>query len=339
MSQAVWKVWPLGPKWETKDPFLFCAHHVDKYPKGNSELGPDASLMGRRIGMDFTLKDGWRMYHGEIVPGFPSHPHRGFETVTVVQSGFVDHSDSYGSFGRYGMGDTQWMTAGSGLQHSEMFPLLNSDSENHLELFQIWLNLPSYKKMVDPFYKMLWNKDTPVCIENPGTDHQVKIKLIAGEWKNYKAPLPAPDSWAANPDNKVSIHTIQMDSKSQFTLAPLEAGISRTLYFYKGSKLTVNGISVSEYHGIDLDSSLEVVVQSQNTECSLLLLQGKPILEHVVQYGPFVMNTKEEIEQALSDYHRTQFGGWPWKTTEPVHGKEKKKFARYLDNSEEYPED
>ena len=86
-------------------------------------MGPAASLAGRDIGMDFEGKDGWRMYHGDVVPGFPRHPHRGFETVTLVRRGFIDHSDSLGATARFGRGDVQWMTAGRGIVHAEMFPL------------------------------------------------------------------------------------------------------------------------------------------------------------------------------------------------------------------------
>ena len=82
------------------------------------------------MGDDFIIKDGFRMYHGKSVPGFPGHPHRGFETITVVRKGIVDHADSMGASGRYGNGDVQWMTAGKGVQHSEMFPLIHSDKEN-----------------------------------------------------------------------------------------------------------------------------------------------------------------------------------------------------------------
>ena len=93
-ENVVKKVAPLGFPWQTPDPFLFCVHHDDAYPAGNAELGPAASLAGRNIGSDFAGKDGWRMYHGDVVPGFPQHPHRGFETVTVVRRGLLDHSDS-----------------------------------------------------------------------------------------------------------------------------------------------------------------------------------------------------------------------------------------------------
>jgi redox-sensitive bicupin YhaK (pirin superfamily) len=131
---AIISIKPLGSMWPVINPFLFFAHHLDYYPAGNEKMGPKVSLKGRNIGNDFTPKDGWRMYHGDTVPGFPVHPHRGFETVTIVMTGFVDHSDSHGQAGRYSKGDVQWMTAGSGLQHSEMFPLLNMEDENPIRL-------------------------------------------------------------------------------------------------------------------------------------------------------------------------------------------------------------
>ncbi len=157
MDDKIINVKPLGFPWETQDPFLFCAYHKDEYPKGNELLGPDTELLhGRNIGQDFTIKEGWRMYHGDAIPGFPYHPHRGFETITIVKQGIVDHADSLGAAGRFGSGDVQWMTAGKGIQHSEMFPLLNQEKENTLEIFQVWLNLPKAKKMTEPHFKMLW---------------------------------------------------------------------------------------------------------------------------------------------------------------------------------------
>ncbi len=125
---------PLGFQWETADPFLFCVHHEDDFPEGNDIMGPDTDhLKGRHLGDDFIIKDGFRMYHGKKVPGFPGHPHRGFETITIVRKGLVDHADSLGAAGRYGDGDVQWMTAGRGVQHSEMFPLLKKDEKNPME--------------------------------------------------------------------------------------------------------------------------------------------------------------------------------------------------------------
>ena len=121
---------PIGFQWPTVDPFLFCVHHLDHYPAGNAVHGPAASLAGRHLGQDFEGKDGWRMYHGDQVPGFPQHPHRGFETVTFVRRGLVDPSDSLGAGARYGGGDVQWLTAGKGIVHSEMFPLLDPNGPN-----------------------------------------------------------------------------------------------------------------------------------------------------------------------------------------------------------------
>src|SRR5678810_526307 len=157
----VTQVTPLGNRWQTQDPFLFCVHHVDHYPKGNERLGPAASLTGHDLGMDFEGKDGWRMYHGDVVPGFPQHPHRGFETVTIMRHGYIDHSDSLGATARFGPGDVQWLTAGKGIVHSEMFPLLDSKGPNPLELFQIWLNLPRSDKFVEPYFSMFWDQEIP----------------------------------------------------------------------------------------------------------------------------------------------------------------------------------
>jgi quercetin 2,3-dioxygenase len=185
-EQSIKKVRALGFQWETLDPFLFCVHHEDYYPKGNDDMGPTEGLAGRPLGNDFHIKDGYRMYHGKAVPGFPGHPHRGFETLTVVRRGLVDHADSFGGAGRYGNGDLQWMTAGKGLMHSEMFPLLKKDAENPLELFQIWLNLPKKSKMVAPDYKMFWSEDIPAFHPQDG----VFLEVLAGELLGKKSPTP-----------------------------------------------------------------------------------------------------------------------------------------------------
>src|SRR5690349_21432198 len=163
-SDIVRSVRPLSFMWDTVDPFLFCVHHEDFYPAGNEQLGPNVSLEGRELGQDFAGKDGFRMYHGEVVPGFPAHPHRGFETVTLVRRGFIDHSDSLGARARFGAGDVQWLTAGRGIVHSEMFPLLDPEQPNPVELFQIWLNLPRKNKLAQPHFSMLWSEHVPKLI-------------------------------------------------------------------------------------------------------------------------------------------------------------------------------
>ncbi len=335
--KVVQQIKPLGFTWETRDPFLFCVHHNDNYPAGNSRLGPAASLSGRHLGNDFTPKDGWRMYHGETVPGFPAHPHRGFETVTVVLTGYVDHSDSHGAAGRYGQGDVQWMTAGSGLQHAEMFPLLDASKPNPLELFQIWLNLPQKNKMVEPHYNMLWNEAIPVLTENDTLGKKTTIRIISGKLKSTVVPAPVPDSWASEAENEVAIWLIKMEAQAQWTLPAASPEVNRTLYFYQGSEITVAGITVPSYHSVELLAEQDLNISNGADEGYLLLLQGKPINEPVVQHGPFVMNRMEEIHQAFADYRLTQFGGWPWPQSDQVHPANRGRFASYADGREEQP--
>ena len=191
MANPIIQVSPLGSRWQTADPFLFCVHHIDDFPAGNEQLGPAASLAGRAIGADFEGKDGWRMYHGDVVPGFPQHPHRGFETVTIVRTGYIDHSDSLGATARFGMGDVQWLTAGAGVVHSEMFPLLDPKGPNRLELFQIWLNLPARDKLVEPYFTMLWDADIPRLRTTDAQGRSVVVTVIAGRAERCHAAGPA----------------------------------------------------------------------------------------------------------------------------------------------------
>lgn len=333
-NSAVLSVQPLGFPWETSDPFLFCVHHEDFYPKGNEKMGPDVSLAGRNLGNDFTIKDGFRMYHGQTVPGFPAHPHRGFETVTIARKGLVDHSDSLGAAGRFGYGDVQWMTAGKGVQHCEMFPLVNRDKDNPFEIFQIWLNLPKVKKLADPHFAMLWNDEIPVHTVKDSQQRTTTIDVIAGQIDGVSAPDPAPNSWAFNPDNEVAIWTIKMEAGASWKLPEASAGINRNLYLYKGQQIDINGETVKNYHSVKLKADADVTVTNGDEESYLLLLQGKPINEPVVQYGPFVMNTNAEINQAIMEFQQTQFGGWPWPKADHVHPREKGRFARYVDGKE-----
>ena len=335
VQKSILNIKPLGFQWKTLDPFIFCVHHRDEYPKGNAEMGPAISLEGRNIGQDFTQKEGWRMYHGQKIPGFPYHPHRGFETVTVVKEGLVDHTDSLGAAGRFGKGDVQWMTAGKGVQHSEMFPLIHQDRENPMELFQIWLNLPKASKFVEPYFKMLWEDNIPVYQETGSNGKSVNINVIAGSIHNTKAPDPTPDSWAANPDHEVAILTIKLEAGADWTLPETSSETNRTLYFYKGKGLQIEGEIIPEYHSVQVKAASEIKLQSGNEDCFLLMLQGKPINEPVVQYGPFVMNSKAEIQEAYLDYQQTQFGGWPWPKHEQAHDRNKGRFALYADGTEE----
>lgn len=335
---AIKAVKALGFPWVTQDPFLFCVHHEDFYPKGNDVMGPDESLKGRSIGQDFAPNQKWRMYHGEQVPGFPAHPHRGFETVTVVTKGVVDHSDSLGAAGRFGFGDVQWMTAGKGVQHCEMFPLLSKEHDNPLELFQIWLNLPKKSKMAAPHFAMLWGETIPVFTHTDEYGKKTDVKVIAGQIENTKSPDPAPNSWAADAQNEVAIWTIKMEPGARWALPKAGSAVNRSLYFYEGKSIVIAEKSFTTHLAIELNADQEVVLQNGEAPSSLLLLQGRPIQEPVVQYGPFVANTQAEIQQAFSDFQQTQFGGWPWDSYEHVHDRQKTRFAKYPDGTlEERP--
>lgn len=335
IGRSVLNIKPLGYKWETSDPFLFCVHHEDFYPAGKNDLGPDASLQGREIGSDFQGRDGWRMYHGEKVPGFPAHPHRGFETVTVVRKGLVDHSDSLGAAGRYGGGDVQWMTAGEGIQHSEMFPLLQKSGANTLELFQIWMNLPRTRKMVKPHFKMLWREEIPVYRTKDGAGKSIEAAVMAGQLGGLKAPSPPPDSWAADPVNDVAIWTLRLEAGATWTLPAAKAGVHRTLYFFTGPGMKADGVKIPSYHAVELRGDAAIRLEAGPEACGLLLLQGRPIGEPVAQHGPFVMNTEAEIRKAFDDFRKTRFGGWPWPVDEPVHPRTRGRFAKHADGREE----
>ncbi|MFK8038121.1 MAG: pirin family protein [Crocinitomicaceae bacterium] len=327
---------PLGFPWKTQDPFLFCAYHRDEYPKGNSNMGVHTNeLQGRNIGQDFMIKDGWRMYHGSNIPGFPYHPHRGFETITINKEGVVDHSDSLGASGRFMAGDVQWMTAGKGIQHSEMFPLLNEENDNPLEIFQVWLNLPKVSKMVDPHFKMLWHEDIPVVNHKDEYNKITTIEVIAGHINGANALAPTPDSWAANSKNAVGVYTVKMEPEAKWTLPKTNAEASRSVFFYKGDSIFVDGLNIAKDHILELKAAEDIDIKNGKSPSYFLILEGKPINEPVVQHGPFVMNTAEEIREAMRDYGKTQFGGWPWNEREVVHAKNKGRFASHSDGRED----
>jgi redox-sensitive bicupin YhaK (pirin superfamily) len=320
-------VFPIDFQWPTFGPYLFCVHHFDRFPKGNAHLGLDAKeFVGRNMGQDFQEKDGFRLYHGKEIPGFPVHPHRGFETITIVRKGLVDHADSLGAAGRYGEGDVQWMTAGSGVQHSEMFPLLHKDKENTLELFQIWLNLPMKSKMVAPHFLMFWANDIPQ-IDLP----KVSLSLIAGKWNATTSLIAPPDSWASDPENEVFIALVKMEKEGELEIPASKNSTVRTLYFFEGSSVVVNGEEIPAKHGVTFDGKEVLSLKSKDAPLEFLVLQAKDIKEPVVQHGPFVMNSQEDIRRTIQDYQKTQFGGWPWPRADMIHGENPERFAKYPD--------
>jgi hypothetical protein len=361
MSSPILQRFPLGFQWPTLDPFLFCVHHHDAYPRGDGSYGPAASLEGRDIGQDFAGKDGWRMYHGDHVPGFPQHPHRGFETVTIARQGFIDHSDSLGAAARFGAGDVQWLTAGRGIVHAEMFPLLRTDADNPVELFQIWLNLPAKNKMAEPHFTMLWREQLPVVTHTDALGKRTEVTVVAGAYADTKPLSPPPHSRASDPESEIAIWAIRLQAGATWTLpsyrstsAPPnvaqastnetdEVEVGRILYFFKGNELRVGNERVKP-GGLLLRPDLDLTLEAGDADVEILMLQGRPIAEPVAQQGPFVMNTRRELEQAFSDYQRTRFGGWPWPDHGPVHtaasgrAEDRSRFARHPDGRMEEPE-
>jgi redox-sensitive bicupin YhaK (pirin superfamily) len=335
MGNAIIEHVPLGSQWPMVDPFLFCAHHNDRDPAGTTQLGPVGGTSGRNIGSDFSGKDGWSMYHGTVIPGFPMHPHRGFETITFVRKGLIDHSDSLGAAARFGRGDVQWVTAGAGISHAEMFPLLDHEGPNHAEFFQIWLNLPAASKMVDPHFTMLWSEDIPTVTFTDEAGRTTTVTVIAGPLNGATPPPPPPASWASNPASDVAIWHLVLEPSAQWTLPAAAAGSVRTLYVFDGSSLGIDGDRVDSGTGVMVDPTRPVELTAGEGGVEVLLLQGRPIAEPVARYGPFVMNTRAEIEQAFRDYERTRFGSWQWDSLDPIHGTDKQRFARHADGTTE----
>jgi redox-sensitive bicupin YhaK (pirin superfamily) len=331
-TEPILELVELGFPWPGLDPFIFTVHHVDNYPAGNEALGPAASLGGREIGVDFSYLDGWSMYHGDVVPGFPQHPHRGFETVTVVRRGYVDHSDSLGATARYGQGDVQWLTTGGGIMHAEMFPLIDPGGPNPMELFQIWLNLPPESKMVPAYFGMLWGEDIPAITPSPG----VIVEVVAGAVDGHRPPSPPPDSWGSRQDSHLAIWHIRLDAGSRWEMPTAPADVNRMLHCVQGDDLRIGTTRLEQKVGVRLRPDVSTTLENHGEPAAFLLLQGRPIGAPVFQLGPFVMNSAEELRQAVDDYHRTQFGGWPWSRRDPVHDRDQGRFAIHADGRVEH---
>lgn len=334
MNSTGFEMAPLSFPWQTADPFIFCVYHHDVYPPGDGKSGlTPEQLSGRALGNDFEMQNGFRMYHGKHIPGFPGHPHRGFETITVARKGLIDHSDSMGAAGRYGDGDVQWMTAGRGVQHSEMFPLLKTDSHNELELFQIWLNLPARSKMADPSFSMIWAEKLQKVELPDENGKKVYMEVMAGSYRGHETGGVPPNSWAADANNQVAVVLVEMEARSSFHFEAPGSGLNRRLYFYEGKNLLVNGVNVEQNTVLQQKQDAELNLICGEDSIKFLMLQGRAINEPVVQYGPFVMNTQQEIMQAFEEYRKTEFGGWPWPQYDNIHPQAEGRFAKMPDGS------
>jgi redox-sensitive bicupin YhaK (pirin superfamily) len=213
-----------------------------------------------------------------------------------------------------------------------MFPLLDKENGNPLELFQIWLNLPAADKMVDPYFTMLWSDALPVVHADGAT-----ITVIAGALGDAAALAPPPESYAAHAEADVAIWHIAHESGASWELpSAARAETVRVLYVFEGNTVTIADTEVANDTAVVVDSNVALRLTAGDAPVEILLLQGVPLNEPVAQYGPFVMNTQDEIEQAFLDYRETQFGGWPGSTEAPDHGTQER-FARHPDGRVEHP--
>jgi redox-sensitive bicupin YhaK (pirin superfamily) len=184
---------------------------------------------------------------------------------------------------------------------------------------------------------MLWAESIPVVTSTDEGGKTTKVTVIAGQVAETRAPEPAPDSWAADRTNEVAIWIVEMEEGARWELPAASEGLNRRFYVYEGEGVLVDGSRLDHYHAAELKSDAAVIVENGKGQARLLCLQGRPIGEAVLQYGPFVMNTRTEIQEAFEDYQKTQFGGWPWDRSDPVHGRERSRFARYADGRMETP--
>ena len=228
--------------------------------------------------------------------GVGVHPHRGFETVTIVYQGEVDHHDSTGSGGHIGPGDVQWMTAASGILHKEFHSQEFTRKGGTMEMVQLWVNLPARDKMTPPRYQNILDTDIPAVALPGGAG---KVRVIAGEFDGHRGP--------AKTFTPMDVWDIRL-AKGHASKFKLTEGHTLALIVLHGN-VVVNGTqAASEAQMVLLDRDGADVAIEASTDATILLLAGEPIDEPVVGYGPFVMNTEAEIRQAINDFNAGRFG-------------------------------
>ena len=229
----------------------------------------------------------------KLPAGFPDHPHRGFETVTYTLQGSFYHEDFAGHKGELGPGDVQWMTAGKGIVHSEM-PASKTENASG---FQLWINLSSKHKMVDPYYQEIKNDKIPKF-----KNQNVQVSIIAGKYEGIEGPCKSISS-------NISYFDIQIEPNSTI-LFPVELDMHGLLYVFEGGNLTVDKITLEPLQAGRFESNKSDIMKflTGKTKSRFLLIFGKKLNEKIARYGPFVMNTNEEIEQAFEDYQNCKNG-------------------------------
>lgn len=330
-KDVIYSIQAIEFRIDLKDPFLFTAHHIDHFPVADAEMRPTKPS---------TPEKPYNMYYSETgVPGFPEHPHTGFETITLVESGYVDHFDSLGNSGRYGAGDVQWLSTGNGVEHCEMFPLLHMDKENPFELFQIWFNSSPEEKAEDPDYKMMWREHIPHVIQTDANGLKADIRVISGQFNGQDAIQRPPFSWAYAKENKVNIYMIHLEPHAEVTIPATTSTSTRFCYFYNGPELNIEGVVIDFKHLVELKPDVNIHLKNGAEIGRIMWLEGEPIGAPVAMRGPFVLNSDQELNTAFARYRQTHFGHWPWPSPAPVFKREQPRFASYKSGKEvEHPE-
>jgi redox-sensitive bicupin YhaK (pirin superfamily) len=231
--------------------------------------------------------------------GVGEHPHRGFETVTIVYRGEVAHRDSVGNSGLIGPGDVQWMTAASGILHEEFHSPAFTRSGGALEMAQLWVNLPARHKMSAPRYQTILDASIPRVDLAGGAG---SVRVVAGRFDGHGGP--------AATHSPLNVWDVRLNAGHQATL-PVPDGHNAAVAVLRGS-ITVHGSRrVGDAELLVLNRAGDEVHIEAAADTTLLLLSGEPIAEPIVGYGPFVMNTRQEIETAVSDFQRGKFGRMP----------------------------
>ncbi|NXZ88849.1 pirin family protein [Serratia fonticola] len=263
-----------------------------------NELGAEMSPF---LLLDHAAPTKFRSHSGRR--GVGQHPHRGFETVTIVYQGEVEHRDSTGSGGVIGPGDVQWMTAASGILHEEFHSKDFSQKGGTIEMVQLWVNLPAKDKMAAPGYQTLLNQDIPVV---PLADNAGQVRVIAGNYGGHAGP--------ARTFSPINVWDMKLNA-GRTTIMRVEEGHTLAVVMLHGAILVNGEQIVRETQMVLLDRAGDSITLEANGDVSLLVLSGEPIDEPIVGYGPFVMNNEAEIQQAFRDFNSGQFGAMPLTTS------------------------
>jgi redox-sensitive bicupin YhaK (pirin superfamily) len=240
----------------------------------------------------------------DVPRGVGEHPHRGFETVTIVYEGVVAHRDSTGSGGIIGPGDVQWMTAASGIVHEEMHEKAWAKKGGTLHAIQLWVNLPKAHKMSTPGYQTLLNADIPTVELDGGAG---RLRVIAGEFRGTSETMPRGIRGPAKTFTPIHLYDVRMKAGHRADIT-VPAGFNTAVFVLQGG-VSINGSGpVKEAELARLDRSGERIAIEARVDTILLVLSGEAIHEPVVRYGPFVMNTQQEIVQAITDYQAGRMG-------------------------------